>query len=63
MRTLFVLSDTLGLKERKKEECRSFFKVGVNEMPIRPTHDDMSIGHAISGARLLTPYRVDKVSK
>ena len=33
----------------------------MNEMPIRPTHDDMSIGHAISGVRLLNPLGVDTI--
>ena len=31
----------------------------MNEMPVRPTYDVMSIGHVISGARLLTPLRVN----
>ena len=26
----------------EKEERRSPFKVGVNGMPVRPTHDDMA---------------------
>ena len=33
----------------------------MNEMPVRPIHDDMSIGHAINGARLLTPLKVDTI--
>ena len=31
----------------------------MDEMPIRPTHDVMFIGHAISGARLLIPLQVN----
>ena len=38
---------------KKKKNADLFFKVGVNEMPVRPTHGDMSTGHAISGAGLL----------
>ena len=45
----------------KKEERRTFFKVGVNKMLARPTHDVMPIGHAISGAGLLTPLGVDTI--
>ena len=48
-------------EKKKKKECRSSFKVGVNEMPVRPIHDDMATGHAISGAGLLTPLGVDTI--
>ena len=33
----------------------------MNEMPVQPIHDDMFTGHAISGARLLTPLRMDTI--
>ena len=46
---------------QEEEERRSFFKVGVNKMSVRPTHDDMATGHAISGAGLLTPLGVDTI--
>ena len=45
----------------EEEECRSFFKVGVNEMPVQPTHDVISRGHVISGAGLLTPLGIDTI--
>ena len=58
----------VGLKEKEvlestiqEEECRSSFKGGVNEMPIGPTHDDMCIGHAMSGVGLLIPLGVDTI--
>ena len=49
------------MKLQKKKNADPLFKAGVNEMPVQPTHDDMAIGHAISGARLLTPLRVDTI--
>ena len=45
----------------KKKNAEPFFKVGVNEMPVRPIHGDMSIGHANSGAGLLTLLRVGTI--
>ena len=36
--------------KKKKKNADPLFKVGVNEMPVRPTHGDMSTGHAISDA-------------
>ena len=33
----------------------------MNEMPVQPTQDDMSTGHAISGTRLLIPLEVDTI--
>ena len=33
----------------------------MNEMPVRPIHDDMATGHAISGAGLLIPLGVDTI--
>ena len=48
-------------KKKKKKKRRSSFKVGVNEMPIQFTHDDMATGHAISGARLLTPLEMNTI--
>ena len=45
----------------QKEERRSPFEVGVNGMPVQPTHDDMATGHVISGARLLSPLGVDTI--
>ena len=44
---------------REREERQSFFKVGVNEMPVRPIHDVMFIGHATSAKGLLTSLRMD----
>ena len=43
----------------RKNNADPLFEVGVNEMSVRPTHDDMATGHTISGAGLLTPLRVD----
>ena len=48
-------------KKKKKKNTEPFFKVGVNEMPVRPTHGDMSTGHANSGAGLLTLLRVGTI--
>ena len=47
--------------QKKKEERRSSFKVGMNKMFVRPTHDVMSTEHAIAGVGLLTPLGVDPV--
>ena len=44
--------------KQEEEECQSSFKVGMNEMPVRPIHNGMSIGHAPSGAGLPTPLGV-----
>ena len=33
----------------------------MNEMPVRPTHDDMAIGHVISGVGLLIPLEMDTI--
>ena len=44
-----------------KKNAEPFFKVGMNEMPVRPTHGDMSTGHANSGAGLLTLLRVGTI--
>ena len=41
------------------KECQSFLKVGVNEMPVRPIHNDMSTGHTINDAGLLTPLGIN----
>ena len=46
---------------KKKKNADPLFKVSVNEMFVQPTHDDMAIGHAISGAGLLTPLGVDTI--
>ena len=48
-------------KNKKKRNADPLFKVGVNEMPLRRTHDDMATGHAIIGAGLLTPLAVDTI--
>ena len=64
---LFYLLKFLGVfvdkvkKKKKKKNVNSLFKVGVNEMPVRPTHDDMATWHAISGVGLLTPLGVDTI--
>ena len=47
--------------DKKKKNADPLFKVGMNEMPVRPTHGDMSTGHAISGAGLLTLLRVGTI--
>ena len=46
---------------QKKKNVDPLFKVGVSEMPVRPTHDDMATGHAISGAGLPIPLGVDTI--
>ena len=48
-------------KYKEEEERQTFFKVGMNKMPIQPTHDVMSIEHAINGAGLLIPLGVDTI--
>ena len=46
---------------KKRKNADPFLKVSVNKMSVRPTHDDMATGHAISGARLLTPLGVNTI--
>ena len=50
-----------SIKKKKKKKSQTSFKVGMNKMPVQPIHDVMSTGHAISGARLLTPLGVDTI--
>ena len=47
--------------EEEKEECQSSFKVGVNKMPVRPIHADVSRTHVTSAPGLLTSLRVDSM--
>ena len=49
------------LEEEEEKERRTFFKVGMNKMLVRPTHDVMFTGHAISGAGLLILLEVDTI--
>ena len=49
------------LWKKKKKNIDPLLKVDVNEMPVRPTHDDMATGHTISGVGLLTPLGVDTI--
>ena len=54
-------SHRTNIEKKKKKNVDPLFKVGVNEMPVRSTHDDMAIGHAIIGVGLLTPLGVDTI--
>ena len=57
------LINTVSIASRlfKKKNADPLFKVGVNEMPIRSTHDDMATRHAINGAGLLIPLGVNTI--
>ena len=48
-------------EEEEEEEDHSSIEVDVNKMSVRPDHNTIPLGHDISGARLLTPLRMDTI--
>ena len=47
------------INNKKKKNADPLFKVDVNEMPVRPTHDDVATRHAISGADIINTNTQD----
>ena len=56
-----ILQENIPELNKKKKNADPLFEVGVNEMPVQSTHDDMATSHAISGAGLLIPLGVDTI--
>ena len=55
------LTSKIVPRSKEQEKHQSSFKVGVNEMLLRSIHNDMSTGHAITGAGLLIPLEVNTI--